>query len=485
MRFLFIVLFFVFQVNINIFGQNPGFKNLYAGETTGATFVDILWDGEKLVTTGQFLTDTASHGALNGLLYMELDTNGNSLHTDIYFEPNDGISSSIGNSVAQTSNGKIFVMTQPLESTDALLCIYQNGARISSIHYQFPALNTTLRYLKDADDQIFLSGHFQNLDYTLEGFLIKADQNGNKIWAKYYGTPGIQTNFVEPFIIDNNTILIPGGQTNWDPSGSILNTWTKSYILSVDSTGTKKSEWVSPENVENGIATRLQRLANGNWLYATYEFIPLPGQINDWGAKPKLVCRDSNFNLVWERYLSDFVSKTNRISDINPTPDGNYVVVGRWDYYNYNVIHKFKSDGTPVWTYYDACSTLGCDENLGGVTVLPSGSVFIAGDLTNYEIPKSFGLIIKLDQNGCLDSLTCGPTIGTEEHNLVNKIKVYPNPTTGLVYINKPIGNTVALFNILGQEIKEEEIVSSKHTLDLSSLDPGVYLIKMHNKKLH
>jgi hypothetical protein len=31
--------------------QQPGFKKLYTGENTTVAFMDIEWDGEKLITT--------------------------------------------------------------------------------------------------------------------------------------------------------------------------------------------------------------------------------------------------------------------------------------------------------------------------------------------------------------------------------------------------------------------------------------------------
>jgi Secretion system C-terminal sorting domain len=471
--------------SVYLFSQQ-GFRKIYAGTTTGATFVDILWDGEKLITTGQFLTDTAPNGALNGLLYMELDTNGNTLHTDLYFEPNDAIVSSIGNSVAQSLDGKIFVLTQALDDTGGLLNIYQNGALESTKKFDFPAFNTTLGSFKETNNIIFLTGNFQNLQYDSKGFLIKTDTHGNKLWEKHYGQQNLNIGLGEPFIKNENTMLLPAGKVYWESSNPIENNWTKSWVLTVDSMGTIKSEWESPKNIENGIGTRIVELSNGNWLYATTEFIPLPGQIDDWGTKPKLVCRDSNFNLVWERCLSNFVSNTNYVIDLTPTPDGNYVVVGRWDWYTTTVIHKFAPNGDPIWSYFDDCEPLAnCDNALGGVAVLPSGSIYAAGFTENYALNKSFGVLIKLNKDGCLDTLTCGGDIGIEEKDIISKIKIFPNPTTDRINIENPIGEKVELYDIQGRKRKEEDILKATHSMDISNLETGVYLLKMQAGKLN
>jgi hypothetical protein len=109
------VLFFILIILPYISdSQQPGFRKLYSGELTGAGFVDIVWNGEKLITSGQFLTDTAPNNAINGLLYMELDTNGNTLFTDIYFHPSDAVAPGIDNSLFFSDKGIVYSMNQIL-----------------------------------------------------------------------------------------------------------------------------------------------------------------------------------------------------------------------------------------------------------------------------------------------------------------------------------------------------------------------------------
>lgn len=483
MRTIFIFSAFLFAPSL--FAQQ-GFKKTYSGATTGASFVDILWDGEKLITTGQFLTDTAPNGALNGLLYMELDTNGNTLHTDIYFEPNDAIASDLGNSIGMDSEGKVFVLTQAVDDTGALINIYKGGELLNTQKVKFTGLESWLYYYTEKSNTRLLTGFFTNLQYDWEGFLIKVDKNGQEVWRKYYGFTNLNVGLGKPYVRDNNTWILPAGKLHWPSIGPITSKWLKTWIVTVDSLGNIKSQWESAKNVESGIGNSLIQLTNGNWLYLTSEFIPIPGQIDDWGLKPKIVCRDSSFNLVWERYLSNFISKTNYAIDLAPTPDGNYVAIGRWDYYTTTVIHKFAPNGDSIWSYYDDCSpALACDNKLGGVVVLPSGSVFAAGYSEDYDINKSFGVLIKLNKNGCLDTLTCGGGIGTAEADIVNRIKIYPNPTADKISIENPIGETVSLFDIEGRIVMKGDVLGSSHSMDLTSLKPGIYLLKMEDKKLN
>jgi len=479
---IFIILIFV---SVLCWSQQPGFKKLYRGDITGASFVDILWDGEKLITAGQFLTDTAPNNALNGLLYMEMDTNGNTLFTDIYFHPNEAVTPDINNSIAKSTDGKVYSMSQILYDTSVLLTIYQNSVRLNSKVIPVYGLNCWLYHYIELDSNILLTGMVQNHQYRTEGILLKSDKTGNEIWQKNYGHSGIDCGISEPFILDVNTIIIPGLKRYWPTSGPIINKWTKSWVIAVDSIGNIKWEWESEKNVESGIATRIQHLPNGNWLYATTEFTPMPGQIDDFGTRPKLICRDSSFNLVWEKYLSDFDSKTNYIVDITPTSDGNFLVVGRWNWYTTTTIHKFSPDGNSIWSYHDDCEPfLNCDNLLGGVVEIPSGSIFAAGYTENYATNFASGLLIKLDKNGCMDTLCSGMT-GTHETNLASKIKVYPNPTYDIINISNPIGTQIDLFDITGRKVSNTPVTGDNQIIDIRTFPRGVYLLKMQEKTLH
>ncbi len=454
---------------------------------TGAGFVDIIWDGEKLVTTGQFLTDTAPNNALNGLLYMELDTIGNTLFTDIYFHPNDAIAPGIGNSLFLSTNGIIYSMNQILYDSLILLALFQNSERIKVQTIPITGLQKWLYHCTDWNGKILLSGRRTNFSYDSEGMLIKSDLMGNEIWRKYYGVPDRRCGIAEPYIVDDNTILLPGYKNYTPDNGPVINKWTRTWILTVDSLGNIKDEWESPKNVENGVATRMLKMPDGNWLYTTAEFIPIPGQIDDFGLHPKIVCRDSSFNLVWERYLGNYPTSANQTIDLQTTHDGNYIVTGR-SAFEASVggcfIYKFAPNGEGIWRYLDNCEPVeDCEQYLGGVTELPGGSVVAAGYVENFAEGKAYGLLIKLDKNGCIDTL-CSGTTGTYEVELVSKIKLYPNPTSDMVTIRNPFGNVIEIFDLAGRLMRSERVSGDTQTISLQGIPPGAYVVRMQEKTL-
>jgi len=67
------------------------------------------------------------------------------------------------------------------------------------------------------------------------------------------------------------------------------------------------------------------------------------------------------------------------------------------------------------------------------------------------------------------------------------QIKIYPNPTTGKVYIEVAKKATVRIYNNVGTELISKEISTSKSTIDISNLIPGMYIfsIEMEESRIN
>lgn len=67
----------------------------------------------------------------------------------------------------------------------------------------------------------------------------------------------------------------------------------------------------------------------------------------------------------------------------------------------------------------------------------------------------------------------------TEFEENGSNIKVYPNPTNGMINISFSNGNTIlnaSVYNVAGQKLLE---VSNTNKIDISNLSSGMYLLKM------
>lgn len=73
-------------------------------------------------------------------------------------------------------------------------------------------------------------------------------------------------------------------------------------------------------------------------------------------------------------------------------------------------------------------------------------------------------------------------TLSLDENEILNNIKLYPNPTTSKVFFDNTIVNftELSVFNYLGQEVKRSSFKTyeTNQEIDLSSLSSGVYVLK-------
>ena len=81
-------------------------------------------------------------------------------------------------------------------------------------------------------------------------------------------------------------------------------------------------------------------------------------------------------------------------------------------------------------------------------------------------------------QGYSLPSYTCNLSV---DDFALNAISIFPNPTNGVVtFKNIEQDYNVAVFNMLGQKVKEETISATTNTMDVSNLATGTYFIKFN-----
>jgi hypothetical protein len=74
---------------------------------------------------------------------------------------------------------------------------------------------------------------------------------------------------------------------------------------------------------------------------------------------------------------------------------------------------------------------------------------------------------------------------GIEPTEETVETRVYPNPTNSKLYIStgeKMIGNSVKVYNVLGSEMLEHELLNTHDAIDVSKLQSGIYLYRIVDK---
>jgi hypothetical protein len=85
-----------------------------------------------------------------------------------------------------------------------------------------------------------------------------------------------------------------------------------------------------------------------------------------------------------------------------------------------------------------------------------------------------------ITENGCAEysqSIDLYFTIGVAD-NTNNAIKLFPNPTTGVITITGPKGTTT-VYDILGQVV----LTTNTNSLDISQATNGIYFLRVQDDK--
>lgn len=121
-----------------------------------------------------------------------------------------------------------------------------------------------------------------------------------------------------------------------------------------------------------------------------------------------------------------------------------------------------------------------------GKTDINNGFTLI--DLTTLNNQNNSNTIIdelQLQSTGgyvymCLDAFTWTKisTPGTSENTVKDKINIYPNPTSGVFYLdNLKKNNKISLYDKSGKLVRSTDAKKSENKFDISELPDGMYHI--------
>ena len=135
--------------------------------------------------------------------------------------------------------------------------------------------------------------------------------------------------------------------------------------------------------------------------------------------------------------------------------------------------HKIISQSIPL----DVISTSGETFHNGNLELEWTLGELVVAHLSNDSISVSVGL----NQPGIF------VTSLTESSNSILVINVYPNPTSEIltigVYSELSVNFKAILFDVNGRKLWEESALDRQITKDLSTLNNGLYYLKIYNEK--
>lgn len=492
----FLLISILFFTQLSASGQY-GYSKVYDFDRPGISFLNINILNDTLLVFGPTYHDSIPN--LQGLFFAQLDTLGNLLSFHTYFDSLGGdLTARPHCTIHKLNDGSGYVIPAGsfTRSTGILCFLNSEGDFTKIVEYSDNTSQTEIyNTLIETDNGLLLLGTKSRLDFLIDVFIMKIDKFGNKLWEKYYDSPGRQWYYGGCFQENENSLVI--GISDIDPQNTPMSQWKrKGILLAVDTLGEEKWRWESETSLLHaGLGTPVKR-PDGNWMYSTAEIQIYPSS-NFASNNTKVVVRDINFNLVSERILSPSYSEANGFVDIQPTQDGNWIGFGSmttpplWTQPNALAgwMYKFNNNLDSIWSREDTVFynfQTYTDHWLHGAVQLPSGSIIAAGQINVYypSPGKSWGWIIKVSKDGCIDTLACSVSAVKDWKNHTEAdVRVFPNPTNGLLYFNDITikWDKIEIINAQGQVMK---VINKPNEteVNLTEMSAGMYMIRFVRK---
>ncbi|MFM9949595.1 MAG: T9SS type A sorting domain-containing protein [Saprospiraceae bacterium] len=478
--------------------SQQGFNESYDLGGRAAGFGSLEVSGDTVVIFGVLLPQEQPAG----MLFARIDTFGNVIDFRVH----------------QHSEGDAFTIVRPRSfiklsdnsgyagvgsyffSENGIFCRFDHSGNVLAFkeHDETITSNNNYRQIIEVHDGFLIGGNDFQFTTSIEIFIIKIDFEGNIQWKKRYGSNNREDLFGSLLKINDNEFVVGSTTTSVQgvPLPQVRNT---SKIFAIDSLGNVKWEWESPLGLEEAGVGDVFKTNEGHWAYMSGR-LQYNATINVINKQPKFVLRDENFNLVKEDTFGMADHTANGFFKTIQMNDGGLLAIGVKPHYyavepaqtTYNSLSgwmlRLDSEYNTLWSRADTAfwsNEMGSENYLYDAVELPGGSIIACGYSTTYEPQiKDWAWLIKVDKDGCLDTLFCAPVNSVSFQEPGANLKIYPNPTHSIINIETDHGGAwdrIVLYNAAGQVINT--LTGGINTqLDISDLPDGMYFIQLTKK---
>jgi hypothetical protein len=334
-------------------------------------------------------------------------------------------------------------------------------------------------------------------NYVAQGFAMKINRSGERIWFKEFGNPAEHTSIRHVEYRSNNLILLGGSKFN-DLSGKAVG-----WVLTMDSTGTIKSEWVADTSeLSSGSILCMQfDTLTSDLSYFTFVERPTtnPGQSYTVRA-PVYVRRDSLMNLISFEIIEPFAVGA-AMESMEANNEADFIVCGNTTLTTdthisplnsqQGSIMKLKRSGDIQWivmdtAFYDA--ELGSINALHDLTIDPNGYSYMVGEAHQYDdkgVYRGYGWLLKITPDGCVEPLCSTQSIFDQLKEKKMSIQVFPNPAKGYVHLAVNGSEVASYFNLydrMGIHRLGTRLTTDQKEINLSSVQGGFYVWQICNR---
>ena len=338
------------------------------------------------------------------------------------------------------------------------------------------------------DKGFIITGQTATYDYFGDVLLIKTDSNGVIQWEKHFGGTNsdiafdIDTCFDGGFILSGSTLSYGQNTQFYFPN---------IYIVKTDSMGNLLWDKTLGGDYDDRMTSILQS-KDGNYIAAgfTSSYDPHEYCCGGW-QYPTMLKLDTSGNLIWERHYGNAIENTYLFSLIEDN-DTNLLASGTVRdtivYSNRGLLIKANKNGDSLWYRSYAALASKTESFFYSATSDNDNGCIAIGYL--YPVPPDTGdqdiWIVKTDSNGC-EYLNCLSLIGVNEVSESAEIKLFPNPSNGILnlYIEdvvKEKGLEAIISDIAGRKINVFSLNDKTDTIDCKNLKQGIYFLTIYFK---
>ncbi len=454
-------------LTVRLLQAQPGFIKVFDSLAMDKSeYRDVLVDEDTVV----YYSSSYDENHTIGMRFVKMDTFGNILANVIYADSINKLKTlRWRNKIIKTSDGGYMIAggTTPINKL-YLLKVHHDLSLDFLKFYDNPvgvdfSGNSSLL---EVDDGYMMAGEQVADDFEKDIFVIKTNKIGEQLWRQTYHWSNTDDGVFEIKSFGNNSFVL--GATQAEQSNGNQGTWNKSVLFSIDSIG--ELNWLKKSSAapNRGPIIDFELLPDSSWIVisGTWELNP-PSNVTYW-TRPMVLRMDKDFNVLWER-IYPILSPYQFFTDLERTPDGNFLASGWMDQEDdplgdgliKGMHFKFNASGDTIWTRSDSVypdSLSGYDgTRVTGTAMLSSGSIISVGYAErNWLLPNpgTYGFVMKMSPDGCIDTLNCHPVADYEPFVQADELQVYPNPAQDYVTFEGAIKGDVVITDLLGREVK-------------------------------
>lgn len=267
---------------------------------------------------------------------------------------------------------------------------------------------------------------------------------------------GFNSNYFNPFYTTNGSNLtLINYQVNWPGSGDPYYTAEVGTRRGYYAVSAAPTLFVDAREGTNSSITGLQSDFNTATAAPAYFGIT---------ATKNLVGNTMTVNVTSLPYLDgDFRLY---VAVVEKTTTGNIASNGETSFKNVFMKMMPDASGTVLTCTHDVPVTTTLVKDLTGNNIEQYTDLDVVVFIQNYATKE------------IMQSAYATQMLGTNDFS-VSKIKVYPNPSNGFVTIDSTLPVNVAVTDLMGKVVYSAKEVTNQASLNLSSLQKGVYLVTM------